>query len=278
MARLSVSLILAFFLSLTNLTADTPPKSLSKSEVLALVAGNALPENIIHVLGERGLNFHPDESYRSQLKAAGADAKTLAALDSGTVLAPESSAGTSDQDRLQHISNAAAWMKDKRYTDAAQELQAYHNASFGGAETGFVMGELLRREQRPWEAVAVYEEVLRENADFPEAHAKLSYVLYQAGDYEESLREADAALAQNPQNPEGHKNAGLALESMRKFDAGEAEYRNALRLKPDYELVLYDLGNPSARKALSTTLLPNTRRPLRSIRPIWAHTTIWGLP
>ena len=87
----------------------------------------------------------------------------------------------------------------------------------------------------------MYGEVLRQDPSFPEAHTKLSYILYRLGD-EDALSEAKAALAATPDNPEAHKNAGLAMAAMRKFDASEAEYQAALRLKPDYEAARLDLG------------------------------------
>lgn len=48
--------------------ATTPPTPLRADELLALVAGNALPENIIQEIQANGLAFRPDDSYRSLLK------------------------------------------------------------------------------------------------------------------------------------------------------------------------------------------------------------------
>jgi tetratricopeptide (TPR) repeat protein len=62
-------------------------------------------------------------------------------------------------------------------------------------------------------AVSVYEKILQENPEFPEAHTKLSYLMYRLGDPEKGLREAKSALTRTPKNAEAHKNAGLALES-----------------------------------------------------------------
>jgi hypothetical protein len=42
------------------------------SELLALVAGSALPENVVREITRRGLNFRPDQKYKGQLKEAGA--------------------------------------------------------------------------------------------------------------------------------------------------------------------------------------------------------------
>jgi len=71
---------------------------------------------------------------------------------------------------------------------------------------------------------------------------KTEFRTYRAGEAEESLRAAKAALAITPANAEARKNAGLALEAMRKFDAAMEEFREALRIKPNYESVHYDLG------------------------------------
>ena len=47
--------------------ADTKHAPLRQAELLALVAGNALPENIVREIGTDGLAFHPDDAYRSLL-------------------------------------------------------------------------------------------------------------------------------------------------------------------------------------------------------------------
>ena len=124
-------------------------------------------------------------------------------------------------------------MNQKKYDAAAVELnQALDN----GPETsavGFAMGEVLRATQRYSEAVAVFAEVLKQDPDFPEAHTKLSFNLYRTAEPEEALREAKLAIAENRSNPEAHKNLGLALQDLRKFDAAAAELQEALRLKPD---------------------------------------------
>jgi hypothetical protein len=60
--------------------------SLSENEVLALVAGAALPENLISEIRDRGLSFHVDVFYRSEMEKARADPKILSALDSAKVI------------------------------------------------------------------------------------------------------------------------------------------------------------------------------------------------
>jgi tetratricopeptide (TPR) repeat protein len=226
--------------SVVTRAAEPTLKPIQASELLALVAGNALPANVVHEIDTRGLNFHPDDAYRTLLKKAGADATTLAAMDKARVA--EGAEDKPEIDLLQHLSTAKVLMADKHYSEAAKELSAALELSFARPETGFVMGELLRRQEEWPQAAAIYSAVLREAPDFPEIHTKLSYILYRLEDDVRALDEAKAGLAQNPDDAEAHKNAGLALMSAKKREAAEAEYREALHLKPDYAAVYYDLG------------------------------------
>jgi tetratricopeptide (TPR) repeat protein len=238
-----VSTLLCIFIvsvSVTCLGQDSPSKPLLASQIFALVAGNALPQNIVHEINNRGLNFHPTAEFQAQLKKAGADDTILAAINKAEVT--NTSEDLLDKELLQHLTVAAGFITDKHYQEAAKELSVALQSSFASTETGFVMGELLRR-QKEWEKAAiVYEHVLEQDPNFPEAHTKLSYVLYRGDEFERSLSEAKEALAINPENPEAHKNAGLALANEQKPEAALEEYKEALRYKPDYDAVHCDLG------------------------------------
>lgn len=253
--------------SRTGWAADSPADPLRAAELLALVSGSALPENVVREIATAGLAFRPDANYRTLLKTAGGDSKVLTALDAAKVVierAPEADAG---KDVLQHIANAGSLLNAGRYDEATRELTAALSSRPESPECAFVMGQVLRKEEQ-WEgAEAIYEELLRQAPDYRAAHAKLSYVLFHTGDFEKGLLEAKAALKENADDAEGHKNAGLALASMRKYDAAEAEYGEALRLKPDYERVHYELGvmfsdrsdwgNAIAENQKATRLMPN---------------------
>ena len=239
-ARFSFSALVLLGLSI-GVASQTSPKPLRVSEVLALEAGGALPANVAHEIGVRGLNFHPDAEFLAQLKTSGADAAILTALNSARVTTPTSD-GKPDKELLKQLNSALALMKDKRYDEAGAELSRALESSFAGPETGFVMGEVLRRKEEFRQAAQVYAEVLHQDPDFPQVHTKVSYVLYRLGDPEDALHEAKTALAQNPDDAEAHKNAGLALGDEQKFDAAASEYREALRIRPDYASVHYNLG------------------------------------
>jgi tetratricopeptide (TPR) repeat protein len=219
-----------------------PKKPLAAAELLALVAGDALSENVAHDIGSRGLAFTPSDAYRSELMTAGADARVLAALKTAKV--SESSAGTGDKqgaELLQHLATAGKLIRAKRYDQAAQELDAALQSTADPAPS-FVMGELLCRQDQWRKAVSVYSDVLDTDANFPEAHTKLAYSLHRIGRPEDALQEVKIALDDNPADAEAHRVKGIALDDEQKYEAGMAEYREALRIKPDYGVVHYDMG------------------------------------
>jgi tetratricopeptide (TPR) repeat protein len=219
-----------------------PKNPLAAAELLALVAGDALSENIAHDIASRGLAFIPNDAYRSELMTAGADARVLAALKTAKV--SESSAGTGDKqgaELLQHLATAGKLIRAKQYDQAAQELDAALQSTADPAPS-FVMGQLLCRQDQWRKAVSVYSDVLDTDANFPEAHTKLAYSLHRVGRPEDALQEVKIALADNPADAEAHRVKGIALDDEHKYDAAMAEYREALRIKPDYGLVHYDIG------------------------------------
>ena len=222
--------------------AQEKNEPLTDSVLLSLVAGNVLPESILHEIDSRGLAFRPSEAYEKMLREAGADSKVLGGLKKARVSSSSADVGNdSSAELLKHLTTAGRLLRNKAYEDVARELTDALRSG-DGLEAAFVMGEVLRSEGKYPLAAAVYEEILRQNPDFPQAHTKLSFELYRLGDPAGALREAKAELARYPDNAEAHKNAGLALDLAQKYDPSQAEYNEALRIKPDYQAAHYDLG------------------------------------
>lgn len=237
-ARRSLFLFAIFFT--LNLVAQTAPRPLRASEVMALEAGGALQANIAHAIAARGLSFHPNDEFVSLMKKAGADKTVLETLKAAKVDA--SATAQPDQQLLQQLSDAAVLMHQQKYSEASEILDKALDASFARMETGYVMAELLRQQGKFDVALSVYGEILEKAPDFPAVHVKASYLLYKLENTDEALNEAKAALEENPDDAEAHKNKALALDNAQKFDAAIAEYKEALRIKPDYAPVHYDLG------------------------------------
>lgn len=238
--RWSLSILLASFLFSLNSVAQTAAMPLRSSEVMALEGGGALQANIAHDISTRGLSFVPTDTFVVLMKKAGADDNVLQALKTAKV--NTTSEVKPDQETLEQLSQAAAYMNAKKFAEASKVLDEALDRSFARMETGYVMAELLRQRQEFSTALSVYGEILTKQPDFPEVHVKASYLLYLVGDSNDAMNEAKAALKDNPDDAEAHKNMALALEEEQKFDAAIAEYQEALRIKPDYESVRYDLG------------------------------------
>lgn len=226
-----------------NLSASSPTVQLplAASEIVALQVGGALPGNIVHDVKERGLSFHPDESFLALLKQAGADSVVLTAVSSANISANTDTA--QDPELLKQMLKTADLLKSHRLDEAEAELNTALSTSFAAPETGFVMADVLRQKEDYEQAASIYSVLINKWPDFPEIHTKASYILYRMGDSEDAFSEAKIAIALNRDDAEAHKNAGLALEDEHKFDAAIGEYKEALRIKPDYANVHYDLGN-----------------------------------
>ena len=236
-------LVIVFLASLAlPASSGTPPAPLDQTRLMALVAGSVLPETVVREISTQGLSFHPTDAYLELLKKAGATDAELMALASAPVRPTDPRSETANMEALQHLSSAAAAAQHGSFDEAAADLRAALHSTISDPETGFVMGDVLRRQERWSDADLMYQAVLQRAPDFADAHTKRSFALVRLQDADNALIEAKAALAANPDDAEAHKNAGMAYGQMRKFDAAIAEYQTAVRLKPDYEAAIFDLG------------------------------------
>ena len=69
-------------------TTKASPRPLRKSEVLALVAGDIFPDNIVMEIQADGLAFLPDDEFRSLLTSAGADPSRAIAAAAAVTASP----------------------------------------------------------------------------------------------------------------------------------------------------------------------------------------------
>jgi tetratricopeptide (TPR) repeat protein len=155
LARRLAILALLSAAQLSGAAADSKTHPVQASELLGLVAGNALPENVAREIVADGLVFRPDDHYRALLKTAGADAKILSPLSSAKVLVERAPDAEAPKDLLQHLAAAGKLINEKQYDQAARELSDALTISPQSPETGFVMGQLLRQAKQFDQAVAI---------------------------------------------------------------------------------------------------------------------------
>ena len=243
LARITVSgITLLAITSLVQYTAvGFPSRPLSKSELLALVAGKVVPENVAFEIRSRGLGFDCDMAFNGLLKQAGADYRVFEALS----CAKTSITGNAADDSAElsrHLTNAGRLIRQNALQAAAKELNIALTTSSAKSQVGFVMGEVLIAQGATEQALRVYQQILADDSDFPQVHTRLSYCYHAIGDGDSALREAKAALARNTDDPVAHLNAGVVLLEMRNFDAAKLEFQESIRSKPDYALAYVNLA------------------------------------
>lgn len=81
-------------------------------------------------------------------------------------------------------------------------------------------------------------------------------------DFEHSYNDASRALALNPNNITGCINAGLALESLKRYDEAEQAYAHALRIDSNYVKALNNLAYLKVRDPESSVYSPRSAEKL----------------
>jgi hypothetical protein len=147
-------------------TSAFPSHPLSKSDLLSLVAGKVVPENVAFEIRSRGLNFAPDLAYNGLLKQAGADSRVFAVLSSAKTSTAANSPDESAE-MLRHLANAGRFLRQDAPEAAAKELNIALATSSARSQIGFVMGDVLIAQGDPEQALRVYHKFLMTSRIFP---------------------------------------------------------------------------------------------------------------
>lgn len=187
------------------------------------------------------------------LRAAGADdvlIHRLAKVDSTRNSSPKVKVARSCSGPAAQI---AALVHDKKF-DAAQDktsalIRDHVNADdalSNSALLHFVLGTILRQQNRFDEALDEFTESSLLMPGFPETHSQLSYLFYRTDDSDNALAEARTALSIDPANAEAYRYLGLALYADGHYDAALHAFDESLVREPEGSVanadVYFDMG------------------------------------
>lgn len=255
---------LLLLLAAGALRAEQAPPTPTSAPIFLWLAGgisSARIERLAQTGAEnRTLSCHAASQSLQQctraLQRAGADASLIQSLvrqGSGRKSAANASCSCSGP-----AAQVAALVHDKNFDAAEDKIRALlrndndadhasqNHASQNNALLHFVLGTLLRREDRFDEALDEFTESSRLMPDFPETHSQLSYLFYRTDDSDAALAEARTALSMDPANAEAYRYLGLALYAQGHYDAALHAFDEALGREPEGSLanadVYFDMG------------------------------------
>ena len=199
-----------------------------------LAAGISIPR-IQRLTEEHGLACHLTPQYLAALKKAGGDARLIQSLARKSTATPVCSSSTS-------AAQIAALGHDRKFDAAEDKVRSLLRDDDGNPLLYFVLGTILREQDRPDEALDAFTESSRLMPSFPETHGQLSYLFYRLDDSANALAEARTALSMDPKNAEAYRYLGLALYADGHSDAALHAYQESLQREPDNADVYFDMG------------------------------------
>jgi len=199
----------------------------------------------------RNLACHATTQCTRALQKAGADSiliQSLVRQNSDRKTAANASCACSGP-----AAQVAALVHAKNFNAAEDKIRALlrndndaEKAAPNNAPLHFVLGTILRRQDRFDEAIDAFTESSRLMPGFPETHSQLSYLFYRTDDTGDALAEARTALSMDPANAEAYRYLGLALYAEGHYDAALHAFDESIKREPAGSVanadVYFDMG------------------------------------
>ncbi len=112
------------------------------------------------------------------------------------------------------------------------------------------------------EAIREFQEALRMDPGYAEAHGNLGDTLLQAGKIHEAMKQWQQAIQLNPRYPQARYNLGVALALQGRTQEAIDQWEEALRIKPDYAEAHYNLGVAMEKMGRLDSAVEHYRRAL----------------
>jgi tetratricopeptide (TPR) repeat protein len=135
-------------------------------------------------------------------------------------------------DALYYVAVVAC--QDGQYQEGAKLARRAIEVGPPQARVYNLLGQAHDRQGEKLEAIKNYEEALRLDPDFADAHGNRANILAAAGFPDEALKAFDRALALNPNSPADWLNRGALLQDLGRYDEALANYDKAIGLDPHF--------------------------------------------
>ncbi len=140
------------------------------------------------------------------------------------------------------LAEVAALVHRKNLDTAEDKVRGLLRDDPKNAPLIFVLGTILRGQERFDEALDAFMESEQLEPGFPETHNQISYLFYRTDDGNDALAEARTALSIDPANAEGYRYLGLALYAKRHYDAALNAFEKSLEREPENAEAYFDIG------------------------------------
>lgn len=106
----------------------------------------------------------------------------------------------------------------------------------------YYFGDLHRIQNNTLLAIIHYQESLRHNGSFFDAHFKLATLYNDIKDYDQSIKYSQKAIRLNPLSIKTLLNLGSTYDDMKNFPEAISIYKQILAIDPDNHKAFYNLG------------------------------------
>jgi tetratricopeptide (TPR) repeat protein len=241
-------------------------KPISQIQIFALLAGQVPSHRVAVLVGERDIDFEPQDDYFQEVRLGGGDDELIDALKSAKVV-KASIVDPAEQARQlevrKHMARGAEYGGKGQYAQAEQEYRGALLLDSQNADLLVSLATALYQQKKYDDSAAACREALRLNPDHDLGHMVLGAALGGKSDWDDELTEEREALRLNPNDDAAHVNLGKALTGRGDLDGGIAEYREALRLNPRDETAHNDLAISLASKGDTDGAISEYREALR---------------
>jgi tetratricopeptide (TPR) repeat protein len=94
--------------------------------------------------------------------------------------------------------------------------------------------EVLIKQNKMAEAVAINSEILKANPDDPDSRGLAASLLLEKGEVSKAVTELQEVVTRDPNNPVPHYNLGRAHAARGEYELARQEFQRAVELRPDY--------------------------------------------